>query len=127
LVSSWTKHPCGHASAESPEPPAFAHRACSPGLNGRSPAKSDVWHQRRFGNEVLWSGSYDDSGRSLGLSADEAPPQPTDTILFDSIRRFKGLEREVVVLVELDEPDERRDRLMYVGATRAKQHLVVFG
>jgi hypothetical protein len=96
-------------------------------LTGRSLVRSDVWRQRRFGNEVLWNGSYDDAGRSLGLSADQAPVQPTDTILFDSIRRFKGLEREVVVLVELAESDERRDRLMYVGATRAKQHLVVIG
>jgi hypothetical protein len=96
-------------------------------LTGRSLAKSDVWRQRRFGNVVLWNGSYDEAGRSLGLSADQAPVQPTDTILFDSIRRFKGLEREVVVLVELDESDDRRDRLMYVGATRAKQHLVVIG
>ena len=96
-------------------------------LTGRSLAKSDAWRQRSFGNEVLWNGSYDDAGRSLGLAADEAPEQPTDTILFDSIRRFKGLEREVVVLVELDESDEKLAPLMYVGATRAKQHLVVIG
>jgi hypothetical protein len=31
-----------------------------------------------------------------GLSADEAPEQPSDTILFDSIGQFKGLERQVV-------------------------------
>jgi ATP-dependent exoDNAse (exonuclease V) beta subunit len=71
------------------------------------------------------NGSYDEAGHSLGLSADRAPDQPTDTILFDSIRRFKGLEREVIVLVELDEQDPRLAQLMYVGATRARQHLVV--
>jgi hypothetical protein len=65
-------------------------------LSGRSLATSDAWRQRRFGKEVLWNGSYDDAGRSLGLSAEQAPDQPTDTILFDSIRRFKGLEREMV-------------------------------
>jgi hypothetical protein len=94
-------------------------------LTGRSLAKSDVWRQRRFGNEVLWSGSYDDEGRSLGLSAEQAPDQPTDTILFDSIRRFKGLEREVIVLVELDESEPKLEQLMYVGATRARRHLVM--
>jgi hypothetical protein len=62
-------------------------------LTGRSLAKSDIWRERRFGNQVLWNGSYDDAGHSLGLSADEAPEQPSDSILFDSIRRFKGLER----------------------------------
>ncbi len=70
---------------------------------------------------------YDEAGRSLGLSADEAPEQPTDTIRFDSIRRFKGLEREVVVLVELGESDQRLGQLMYVGATRTRRHLLVIG
>jgi len=76
---------------------------------------------------VLWNGSYDDDGHSLGLAADAAPDQPTDTILCDSIRRFKGLEREVVVLVEMDDSDRRIAQLMYVGSTRARQHLIVIG
>ena len=46
-------------------------------------------------------------------------------ILFDSIRRFKGLERPVIVLVELRPDDKRLDRLLYIGASRARQHLVV--
>ena len=50
-------------------------------LTGRSLAKSDVWRQRVFGNQVLWNGSCDVAGHSLGLSADRAPDQPTDTIL----------------------------------------------
>ncbi len=77
---------------------------------------------------MLWNGSYDDAGNSLGLSADEVPDQPTDTILCDSIRRFKGLDREVIVLVELDESDPRFAQLMYVGVTRAREYLVaIFG
>ena len=48
-------------------------------------------------------------------------------ILCETIRRFKGLERPVVVLVELDPADPRLDRLLYVGASRARQHLVVIG
>jgi hypothetical protein len=31
----------------------------------------------------------------------------------------------VVVLVELDPADQRFGKLMYVGATRARQHLIV--
>jgi len=96
-------------------------------LTGVPLSHSAVWSQRRFGNQVLWNGSYDDAGHSRGLSADAAPNQPTDTILCDSIRRFKGLEREVIVLVEMDESDPRLAQLMYVGATRARQHLVVIG
>jgi superfamily I DNA/RNA helicase len=94
-------------------------------LTGRSLEDSAVWRQRRFGNEVLWNGGYDDAGHSLGLAADLVPEVPPDAILFDSIRRFKGLERPVVVLVELRPDDPRLDRLLYIGASRARQHLVV--
>ncbi len=96
-------------------------------LTGVPLSRSVVWRERRFGNQVLWNGSYDDAGHSLGLAADAAPEQPSDTILCDSIRRFKGLEREVVVLVEMDPSDRRLTQQMYVGATRARQHLVVIG
>lgn len=94
-------------------------------LTGRSLDDSAVWRQRRFGNEVLWNGGYDDAGHSLGLAADLVPEVPPDAILFDSIRRFKGLERPVVVLVELAGDDKRLDRLLYIGASRARQHLLV--
>jgi hypothetical protein len=94
-------------------------------LTGRSAAKSDAWRQRRFGDQVLWNCAHDDAGISRGPAAADLPEQPSDTILFDTIRRFKGLEREVVVLVELDPADQRLDQLLYVGATRARQHLVV--
>jgi superfamily I DNA/RNA helicase len=95
-------------------------------LTGVSLEHSAAWRQRRFkGDLLLWNGGVDDEGRSRGLSADEAPDQPADTILCESIYRFKGLERDVVVLVELRPDDARLDRLLYVGATRAKHHLVV--
>ena len=93
-------------------------------LTGQSLEHSVVWRQRRFGNEVLWNGQVDEAGHALGLAAADVPRQPTDVILCDSIRRFKGLERPVIVLVELA-PDSRLPRMVYVGASRATQHLVV--
>ena len=49
-------------------------------------------------------------------------------ILFDTIRRFKGLERAVVILVELGAKGSKMlDRLLYVGGSRARQQLVVIG
>lgn len=47
-------------------------------------------------------------------------------VVFDSIRRFKGLERPVVVLVELEDVLDSPETL-YVGITRANAHLVVVG
>ncbi len=77
-------------------------------LTGVSLEHSATWRQRRFkGDLVLWNGGVDDEGRSKGLSADQVPDQPPGTILCESIYRFKGLERDVVVLVEIRPEDER--------------------
>jgi len=47
-------------------------------------------------------------------------------ILLESVRRFKGLERPIVVLTAIDElPPEEADALLYVGLSRARIHLVV--
>lgn len=52
--------------------------------------------------------------------------QEAGKVIFDSIRRFKGLERPVVILVELEDVLDQED-LLYVGITRANAHLVVVG
>ena len=65
-----------------------------------------------------------DDGTSKGLAPEDVPDEP-DEILFETIRRFKGMEREVVVLVELPVTGERLDELLYVGLTRATTELVV--
>ena len=99
-------------------------------LTGARLDESAVWAVpgHRFGNEVLGNTAVDDAGRNLGLAAHLVPPLPSDVILCETIRRFKGLERPVIVLVELPEEDATKlDRLLYVGASRARQHLVVIG
>jgi len=77
-------------------------------LSGRSARDSDVWRHRRYGN-----------------TPEQVPEEPDDVVLFETIRRFKGLEREVIVLCELPEESGRLDELLYVGLTRATTHLVV--
>ena len=70
---------------------------------------------------MLWNGAVDDEGRLLGLAAEAVPEPPTDVVLCDSIRRFKGLERPVVILLEVPRDDpERLDRLLYIAASRAR-------
>jgi len=54
----------------------------------------------------------------------EAPER--GKVVFDSIRRFKGLERPVVVLVELEDVLDSPE-ILYVGITRANAHLAVVG
>ena len=97
-------------------------------LTGARLERSAVWRQRRFGNEVLANPAVDEAGRHLGIAAHETPELPSDAILCDTIRRFKGLERPVVVLTELEDIEpEKLERTLYVGASRARQHLVVIG
>lgn len=100
-------------------------------LTGARLEESAVWRKRRFGNEVLANPAVDDAGHHLGAAAHEVPELPSDAILCETIRRFKGLERPVIVLVELSagegspEADRALERLLYVGASRAREHLVV--
>jgi len=96
-------------------------------LTGARLEESAVWRVpgHRYGNEVLGNAAVDDAGRHLGRAAHLAPQLPDDVIMCETIRRFKGLEKPVVVLVELRADDPRLDRLLYIGASRARQHLVV--
>jgi hypothetical protein len=93
-------------------------------LSGATPTVSEVWHHRRFGNACLENAALHDDGTSRGLAPEDVPDEP-DEVLFETIRRFKGMEREVVVLVELPTTAERLDELLYVGLTRATTELVV--
>jgi len=93
-------------------------------LSGGSAGSSEVWRYRRFGNAPLENAALYDDGSSRGLAPEDVPDEP-DEVLFETIRRFKGLEREVVVLVELPTDGDRLDELLYVGLTRATTELVV--
>lgn len=49
-------------------------------------------------------------------------------ILFTTARKYKGLESDIVILVDVDVEtfnDERQKRLFYVGASRAKHRLAI--
>jgi superfamily I DNA/RNA helicase len=96
-------------------------------LSGRTASMSDVWRHRRFGNVELWNGAIDADGNSLALPADEVPDEPSDAgiVRFETVRRFKGLERPVVILCEIDPTVERFDQLMYTALTRATVQLVL--
>ena len=74
---------------------------------------------------ALWNEAINDDGSSKGLPPEQVPDEPQDCVVFETVRRFKGLEREVVVLVELPETHDRLDELLYVGLTRATTQLVV--
>jgi superfamily I DNA/RNA helicase len=74
------------------------------------------------------TGSSNVLGQRLGNVelADRLPLQPGE-VLATTIRRFKGLERPVIVLCEVDATLSAEDveALMYVGTSRAKTYLVI--
>ena len=94
-------------------------------LSGTSAAKSETWAARTFGNVTLWNEAINDDGTSRGLAPEDVPDDPPDAVLFETIRRFKGLERPVVILAELPTKGERLDELLYVALTRPTTQLVV--
>jgi Nuclease-related domain/UvrD-like helicase C-terminal domain/AAA domain len=60
----------------------------------------------------------------LNWSHDDHPT----AVACSTIQGFKGLERDVVILTELDRIYEPlRDQLLYVAASRPKHHLIVLG
>jgi len=66
------------------------------------------------------SGALDD----ISVTAEVDPPE--DKITFDSVWRFKGLERQVVIITDIEEAFQNRE-LLYVSMSRARTLLVVFG
>jgi hypothetical protein len=74
---------------------------------------------------VLWNGQVDDAGRMIGLPAGDVLGPRSDVVFCDSIRRLKGLEIPVIVLVELRPGDERLERLLYIGSRARQQPLVI--
>jgi hypothetical protein len=96
-------------------------------LSGSSAGRSEVWKTRRFGSVELWNGAIRADGTSLGLPPEDVPDEPADdaAVLFETIRRFKGLERPVVILCELPTDGARLNELLYCALTRPTTELVV--
>lgn len=79
-------------------------------LSPRKAATSAVPPGTRLGNFVLT----------------ERLDSPGNTIAFSTVHRFKGLERPVVILVEMEHAyPEKRSELFYIACSRARSHLVV--
>lgn len=50
---------------------------------------------------------------------------PKKEILVETLWRFKGLERPVVILIDFADAMKRNETLFYIAATRARDHLIV--
>jgi hypothetical protein len=67
-----------------------------------------------------------DQGKQIGIFPITRDPGVAQIVCVQTIHRFKGLERSVVILADVDGLGEAYlDQLMYVGLTRARGHVVV--
>lgn len=67
-----------------------------------------------------------DRGDRIGIFPVTRDPAVAQLVVVQTVHRFKGLERAVVVLVDVDDlSPEHADQVMYVGLTRARGHVVV--
>jgi superfamily I DNA/RNA helicase len=66
-------------------------------------------------------------GRLGGFAVTQDPFGAAGALYLDRISRFKGLERDVVILTGLGSPPahNRAEPLLYVAASRARSHLIV--
>ena len=66
-------------------------------------------------------------GRLRGFAVTQDPFGEAGKLYLDRISRFKGLERDVVILTRLGNPPRhnRPQALPYVAASRARMHLIV--
>ena len=83
-------------------------------LTGKSISKSKFQPGKQFGiYQISQDVTYQD-----------------DAIVFQSVRKFKGLERKVIILIEMDdllEEPEKNSDIIYVALTRAIGKLFILG
>ena len=92
-------------------------------LTGGSVKNSQVWREMRRDPEFpLWNDSFNEFGEHTGKAADELQEIPSDIYLFESIRRFKGLESPYIIALDL--PDKDASVYRYVAGTRATVALI---
>ena len=81
-----------------------------------------------FGSVALGDAALSEDGRHVGLPPEQIDDDPSDTVLFETIRRCKRLDAPIIVLVELPYDEHARgrlDALLYVALTRATTSLTV--
>ena len=91
---------------------------------------NSLFTNRRIGKWGMEMGNpqLDANGKRRPLAAEDLPEPDTGKVYFDSARRMKGLERGVIVLVDVPDPGcqgSLERRLLYMGVSRATTYLAI--
>ena len=118
-------------------PPADSPAAKPPGGLLREDAfrnpehvQKTIYHQGELNQKLVTYINSDSSanGRIGAFGVTTRHDDERELVLVESVTRFKGLERDVIVLVRIEPVDYCAfDPMLYVGASRARAQLVVIG
>lgn len=89
---------------------------------------NELFTNRQIAKYLLGNPHLDLRGVRIPKPIGELPPRDHNQVIFDSMKRFKGLEAGAVILVDVPDPGEpgsEERRVLYAGVTRATTYLCV--
>ena len=89
---------------------------------------NELFTNRQIAKYFLGNPHLDMQGFRIPKPIGELPPRDPEQVIFDSAKRFKGLEAGAVVLVDVPDPGEpgsKERRVLYAGVTRATTYLSI--
>jgi hypothetical protein len=89
---------------------------------------NELFANRQIAKYLLGNPHLDLRGIRIPKPIGELPPRDPEQVIFDSAKRFKGLEAGAVVLVDVPDPGEpgsEERRVLYAGVTRATTYLSI--
>lgn len=89
---------------------------------------NELFTNRQIAKYFLGNPHLDMQGFRIPKPIGELPPRDYEQVIFDSAKRFKGLEAGAVILVDVPDPGEpgsEERRVLYAGVTRATTYLSI--
>lgn len=97
-------------------------------LSADTTADNELFTNRQIAKYLLGNPHLDQRGVRIPKPIGELPPRDPQQVIFDSAKRFKGLESGAVILVDVPDPGEpgsEERRVLYAGVTRATTYLSI--
>lgn len=95
-------------------------------LSADTTKDNELFTNRQIAKYLLGNPHLDLRGIRIPKPIGELPPRDHEQVIFDSAKRFKGLEAGAVILVDVPDPGEpgsEERRVLYAGVTRATTYL----
>ena len=97
-------------------------------LSASGTEDNELFSNRQIAKYSLGNPHLDLRGIRIPKPIGELPPRDREQVIFDSAKRFKGLEAGAVILVDVPDPGEpgsEERRVLYAGVTRATTYLCI--